>query len=42
MTEDRYALELERAIFNWYYGGDNCGLPRKTQKIVRQNAKNPL
>ena len=20
----------------------NCGLPRKTQKIVRQNAKNPL
>ena len=24
MTEDRYALELERAIFNWYYGDDNA------------------
>lgn len=27
-----------------YFGAieDKCGLPRKTQKIVRQNAKNPL
>lgn len=24
MSQDKYAIELERALFNWYYGGENA------------------
>lgn len=24
MSQDKYALEVERAIFNWYYGGEDA------------------
>ena len=41
MTEDRYALELERAIFNWYYGGDNAA-PEAVFNAVANGLNNDM
>jgi len=41
MTKDRYALELERAIFNWYYGGDNAA-PEAVFNAVANGLNNDM
>ena len=41
MTEDRYALELERSIFNWYYGGDNAA-PEAVFNAVANGLNNDM
>ena len=41
MTEDRYALELERAIFNWYYGDDNAA-PEAVFNAVANGLNNDM
>lgn len=41
MSKDRYALELERAIFNWYYGGENAA-PESVFNAVSEGLKNNM
>ncbi|WP_455527519.1 macro domain-containing protein [Huintestinicola sp.] len=41
MSKDKYALELERAIFNWYYGGENAA-PESVFNAVSAGLKNDM
>ena len=41
MNKDRYALDLERAIFNWYYGGDDAA-PESVFNAVENGLKNDM
>lgn len=39
--EDRYAKELERSIYNWYYGGDDA-LPEAMFRAIADGMKNGM
>lgn len=41
MGEDKYAKELERAVFNWYYGGDDAA-PQSVFNAVANGLKNEM
>ncbi|MGN1101964.1 MAG: O-acetyl-ADP-ribose deacetylase [Huintestinicola sp.] len=41
MNKDRYALDLERAIFNWYYGGDDAA-PESVFNAVANGLNNDM
>lgn len=41
MNKDRYALDLERAIFNWYYGGDDAA-PESVFNAVANGLNNEM
>ncbi len=41
MTTPQYTLELERAIFNWYYGGDDAA-PEPVFNVVAKGLNNDM
>ena len=41
MNKDKYALDLERAIFNWYYGGDDAA-PESVFNAVANGLNNDM
>lgn len=41
MSEDKYSIELERVIFDWYYGGENSA-PEPMFNAIKDGLKNDM
>lgn len=41
MKQDKYALNVERALFNWYYSGENA-TPKPVFNAVQEGLKNDM
>jgi O-acetyl-ADP-ribose deacetylase (regulator of RNase III) len=41
MNQDNYAIELEKAIFNWYYGGENAA-PQPMFNAIHAGLENDM